>query len=107
MPEQGHKHSPHSGTSAGAGTSAEMGVKVVQGSLSSSGTGRPFLELGHSHDPVPELDVIFGPSSGTGTNFPISRTWTGDRPSSGTGTVSDWGPTYIMQDKQVAKKSFF
>ena len=68
---------------------------MVQGSLSSSGTGRPFLELGHSHDPVPELDVIFGPRSGTGTNSPSSRTGTGERPSSRTGTVSAWGPTYI------------
>ncbi len=83
VPERGHKHSPHSGTSARMGTSAEMGVEVVQRSLSSSGTGRLVPERGASHDPVLELGLIFDPSSGTGTNSP----------SSGTGTVSAWGPT--------------
>ena len=95
MTEHGHKHSPHSGTSARMGTSAEMGVEVVQRSLSSSGTGRPVPEWGASHDPVLELGLIFDPSSGTGTNLPSSGTGTVKCPSSGTGTVSDWGPTYI------------
>ena len=75
------------------GTSAEMGVEVVQRSLSSSGTGRPVLVWGALHDPVPELGAIFGPSSGTGTNSPSSGTGTVARPSSGTGTVPAWVPT--------------
>ena len=86
MPERGHKHSPRSGTSARTGTSAEMGVEVVQRSLSSSGTGRPVPERGASHDTVLELGEIFGPSSGTGTV---------KYPSSGTRTVSDLSLTYM------------
>ena len=82
--ERGQKHSPHSGTSARMGTSAEMGVKVVQGS-----------ELGASHNPVPELGVIFGPRFGTGLQLPSSGMVTFHSPSSGTKTVPDWGPTYI------------
>ena len=79
---------------ARTGTSAEMGVEVVQRSLSSSGTGRPVPERGASHDPVLELDSDFGPSSGTGTNSPGSRTGTDNCPSSRTGTVPVRGLTY-------------
>jgi hypothetical protein len=101
VPERGHAYSPRSGTGARTGTGAGMGVEVVQRSLPSSGTGRPVPELGRSHDPEPELDVIFGPSSGTGTNSPSSGTGTGDRPSSGTGTVSSRGPTYMIISPSV------
>ena len=87
MPERGHAYSPRSGTGARTGTGAGMGVEVVQSSLPSSGTGRPVPELGRLQDPEPELDVIFGPRSGNGPNSS----------SSGTGTVSAWGPTYTYQ----------
>ena len=77
------------------GTSAEMGVEVVQRSLSSSGTGRPDPEQGALHDPVPELGAIFGPSSGSGMNLPGAGAGTVKCPSSGTGTVPALGLTYI------------
>ncbi len=82
------------------GTSAEMGVEVVQRSLSSSGTGRPVPEWGALHDPVPELGDIFGPHSGTGTNSPGAKTETVKCLSSGTGTVPAPGLTCMTRFSQ-------